>query len=134
MITLRTKFALGAAVVALGLSLMATEACAQAKQQQRTPDVFPEGALSPHDLNKPRLKAPFNLTGTWMVDLSSGFSSFMFGPNYPKFKPEAQATFDAGKKATAQGLTFHDDIGKCFPAGMPMIMTRVWPIAMFQPS
>src|SRR5271169_1371257 len=108
MITLRTKFALGAAVVALGLGLMATEAGAQAKQQQSTPDVFPEGALSPHNLDKPRPKAPFNLTGTWMVDLSSGFSSFMFGPNYPKFKPATQAIFDEGKKVSAEGRAFHD--------------------------
>jgi len=132
MINLRTKFAWGAAVVALGLASMATGASAQAKQQQRTPDVFPEGALAPANLNKPRPKAPFNLTGTWMVDLSSGFNSFMFGPNYPKFKPATQAIFDEGKKVSAEGRAFHDDIGQCFPAGMPMIMTRVWPIAMIQ--
>ena len=34
-------------------------------------------------------KAPFDLTGTWFVDLSQGFSKFMFGPPYPKFKPDA---------------------------------------------
>jgi hypothetical protein len=134
MTKLRTKFALGGAAVAVGLALMATGARAQAKQQQRTPDVFPEGALAPDNLNKPRPKAPFNLTGTWMVDLSSGFSSFMFGPNYPKFKPAEQAIFDEGKKVAAEGRAFHDDIGQCFPAGMPMIMTRVWPIAMIQTS
>jgi hypothetical protein len=25
---------------------------------------------------------------------------------------------------------YRDDIGQCWPAGLPMIMTRVWPIAM----
>jgi hypothetical protein len=129
MTTLTKRFALGAAFLALGIASIASGARAQAAKPG---DPFPEGALAPDNLAKPRPKAPFDLTGTWMVDLSKGFNSFMFGPNYPKFKPAAQAVFDEGKKATAEGRTFHDDIGKCFPAGMPMIMTRVWPIAMIQ--
>jgi hypothetical protein len=129
MTRLAKRFALGAAFLALGIASMASSARAQAAKPG---DPFPEGALAPDNLAKPRPKPPFDLTGTWMVDLSRGFNSFMFGPNYPKFKPAAQTLFDAGKKATADGLTFHDDIGKCFPAGMPMIMTRVWPIAMIQ--
>ena len=27
---------------------------------------------------------------------------------------------------------YRDDIGQCWPAGLPVIMTRVWPIAMMQ--
>src|ERR1700733_2953650 len=130
MIRLRTKFLVQAALAAIGLVAIAAGARAQKKAKPPTP--FREGALAPDNLAKPRPKPPFDLTGTWLVDLSSGFSSFMFGPAYPKFKPAAQALFDAGKKATAEGRPFHDDIGKCFPAGMPMIMTRVWPIAMIQ--
>ena len=38
------------------------------------------GALAPQNLNKPRPAAPFNLTGTWFVDLSEGFARFRFGP------------------------------------------------------
>ena len=131
----KVKFALGAAIVALSLGAFGTAARAQGQNkadQNKQEDVFPEGALAPDNLNKPRPKPPFNLTGTWMVDLSSGFSSFMFGPPYPHFHPEAEALFEEGKKATASGHAFHDDIGKCYPAGMPMIMTRVWPIAMIQ--
>ena len=90
------------------------------------------GALAPANLAKPRPKPPFDITGTWFVDLSTGPSSFMFGPPYPKFKPAAQASVDAAKKATAEGRAYHDDIGHCYPAAMPMIMTRVWPIAMIQ--
>ena len=56
----------------------------------------------------------------------------MFGPPYPKFKPAAEAAFEKGKKAVAEHQPFQDDIGQCFPAGMPMIMTRVWPLAMIQ--
>ena len=92
----------------------------------------PLGALAPDNLHKPRPRPPFDLTGTWFVDLSSGPSSFMFGPPYPRFKPQAQAEFDAGQKATKEGRAYHDYIGECYPAGMPMIMTRVWPIAMVQ--
>src|ERR1700722_12769670 len=130
MTRLAKRIALSAAFVALVLACIAFNAHAQGAAKPGDP--FPEGALAPDNLAKPRPKPPFSLTGTWMVDLSSGFSSFMFGPNYPKFKPAAQALFDEGKKATAQGRPFHDDIGQCFPAGMPMIMTRVWPIAMIQ--
>jgi hypothetical protein len=130
MTRLTKKIALSAAFVALGIASIAFGT--QAQGAAKPGDPFPEGALAPDNLAKPRPKPPLNLTGTWMVDLSSGFSSFMFGPNYPKFKPAAQALFDEGKKATAQGRPFHDDIGQCFPAGMPMIMTRVWPIAMIQ--
>ncbi|HEY5409630.1 MAG TPA: hypothetical protein VIJ94_02775, partial [Caulobacteraceae bacterium] len=90
------------------------------------------GALAPANLKKPRAKPPFNLTGTWFVDLSRGPASWMFGPPYPKFLPAAQAEFDAGKAATKEGRAYHDYIGQCYPAGMPVIMTRVWPIAMIQ--
>jgi hypothetical protein len=110
----------------------AQQSSQQAAQQKGTSSEFPEGALAPDNLAKPRPKPPFNLTGTWTVDLSAGFSSFMFGPPYPKFKPEAEAAYQAGKKAAAEHKPYRDDIGQCYPAGMPMLMTRVWPIAMIQ--
>ena len=90
------------------------------------------GALAPDNLQKPRPKPPFNLTGTWFVDLRAGFLNFMFGPPYPKFKPEAQKAFDAAKAAQKAGKTYRDSIGQCYPPGMPMIMTRVWPHAFIQ--
>ena len=40
--------------------------------------------------------------------------------------------YDAARKAQAEGGVYRDDIGQCWPAGMPVIMTRVWPIAMMQ--
>ena len=58
--------------------------------------------------------------------------AWRFGPPYPTLKPAAQAHADASKKATAEGKVYRDDIGQCWPAGMPLIMTRVWPIAMVQ--
>src|SRR6266705_1285492 len=88
------------------------------------------GALAPDNLKKARPKAPFDLTGTWQHD--GRFTTWKFIPDNFKLTPEAQVHFDAGKKALAAGGVYRDDIGQCWPAGMPLIMTRVWPIAMVQ--
>ena len=60
-------------------------------------------------------------------------SPFRFAPP-PGFKltPQAQVHYDAARKAQAEGGVYRDDIGQCWPAGLPVIMTRVWPIAMMQ--
>jgi len=89
------------------------------------------GALAPENLKKPRPAPPVDLTGTWFIDLAGG-KPWQFGPPYPKLTPAAQAQLDAFKKAEAEGRVYRDDIGHCWPAGVPIIMTRVWPIAMIQ--
>jgi hypothetical protein len=90
------------------------------------------GALAPQNLAIKRPKPPFDLTGTWFVDLSGGFNQFMFGPPYPQFLAGGQEAMREGAKARAEGRSYRDSIGACFPPGMPMIMTRVWSIAMIQ--
>jgi hypothetical protein len=90
------------------------------------------GALAPANLSKQRPAAPFDLTGTWFVDLSEGFARFRFGPPYPEFIGQAKADFEEGQRRSALRQPYRDSIGQCFPAGIPMIMTRVWPIAMVQ--
>ena len=90
------------------------------------------GALAPQNLNKPRPKAPFNLTGTWFVDLRHAFADFLFGPPYPQFYEAGQTAQRESAEAMKAGKPYRDSIGQCFPAGMPMIMTRVWPISMVQ--
>jgi hypothetical protein len=90
------------------------------------------GALAPANLKKERPAPPFDLTGTWFVDLSEGFANFRFGPPYPEFIGQAKADFEEGQRMSAQRQPYRDSIGQCFPAGIPMIMTRVWPIAMVQ--
>ena len=90
------------------------------------------GALAPENLNKERPPAPINLTGTWFVDLSEGFNHFMFGPPYPNFYEEGRRALIEARDAEARGETYRDAIGQCFPPGMPMIMTRVWPHAFIQ--
>src|SRR5678809_881236 len=90
------------------------------------------GALAPANLAKPRPKPPFDLTGTWLHGGGAN-NPFQFAPP-PGFKltPEAQVHYDAAQKAAAEGKVYRDDIGQCWPAGLPVIMTRVWPIAMMQ--
>ena len=141
MISKMFRTALVAASVALSISLLAGSVDAAAKKpaakkptaeeigDPRGPDAGPLGALAPQNLTKKRSKAPFNLTGTWFVDLQNG--GFLFRP-YPKLKPAAQAEFDAAQKATKEGHAYKDWIGQCYPAGLPVLMTRVWPIAMMQ--
>src|SRR5260370_524683 len=90
------------------------------------------GALAPANLTKSRPQPPFDLTGTWLHNGGQN-NSFRFAPpeGY-KLTPFAQAHYDASRKAAAEGKAYHDDIGNCWPAGLPVIMTRVWPIAMVQ--
>src|SRR5262245_38438943 len=83
------------------------------------------GALAPENLNKERPPAPFNVTGTWFVDLSEGFGRFRFGPPYPEFIGQTKLDFEEGQRAAAERRPYRDAIGQCFPAGIPMIMTRV---------
>jgi len=112
---------------------------AAAQQPARAPQAAaPEpppalGALAPANLSKPRPAAPFDLTGTWFIDQRNSENSWRFNPTGPfKLTPAAQVHYDAAKKAQAEGKVYHDDIGQCWPAGLPIIMTRVWPIAMIQ--
>src|SRR5690242_3005107 len=80
------------------------------------------GALAPANLNKERPKPPFDITGTWLHGGGAN-NPFQFAPPADaKFTPAAQVHVDASRKARAEGKTYHDDIGQCWPAGMPMIM------------
>jgi hypothetical protein len=56
----------------------------------------------------------------------------MFGPPYPKFGAEGREALIEQPKAQARGETYRDAIGQCYPPGMPMLMTRVWPHAFIQ--
>src|SRR5215831_17681123 len=77
------------------------------------------GALAPANLEKPRPKAPFDLTGTWFVDLSKGFDTWRSGPPYPKFIGEGAKAFAESEQAKKEGKDYRDWIGQCYPAGMP---------------
>ena len=134
------KYKMYQRVVMLLLSVMvSTGVMAQsaAERREQLSRMIPQhpgqlGALAPENLAKERPAPAFDLTGTWFVDLSEGFSNFMYGPPYPEFIGQAKLDFEEGQRARAEGRPFRDAIGQCFPAGIPMIMTRVWPIAMVQ--
>src|SRR5215475_14373053 len=88
------------------------------------------GALAPANLTKQRPKPPFDLTGTWLHSGGPG-NNFRFAPpEGAKLTPFAQQHLDASKNAAAEGKAYHDDIGQCWLAGMPVIMTRVWLFSM----
>jgi hypothetical protein len=90
------------------------------------------GALAPQNLAIKRPKPPFDVTSTWFVDLRRSFADFRFGPPYPEFLEPGQTAMREAEEARKKGVPYRDSIGQCFPAGMPMIMTRVWPITMIQ--
>src|SRR5262245_36312958 len=89
-------------------------------------------ALAPDNIAKARPKAPFDVTGNWFIDVSQNAEAWRFGPPYPKLTAVSQVEWDAAKKYTAEGKVYKDDIGQCWPAGLPLIMTRYWPTAMVQ--
>ena len=130
---LRTILLIAAGLAAASLALGQSAAERREKLKGMIPrhDAY-LGALAPDNLNRDRPAPPFNLTGTWFVDLSDGFAKFMYGPPYPEFIGQAKLDFEEGARMRAQRLPYRDAIGQCFPAGIPMIMTRVWPIAMIQ--
>ena len=120
------------AIAAACAAVLAMSSSALIAQGAAAPSAEPLSALAPENLAKPRPKAPFDLTGNWFVDTSSGPDAWRFGPPYPKLTPKAQKEFDTGMKLLKEGKIYKDDIGQCWPAGLPLIMTRYWPTAMIQ--
>jgi hypothetical protein len=132
MAALRALIVTAAAVAAI----QSASAQTAAERRQTLDRMIPKhegylGALAPENLNKQRPAPPFNLTGTWFVDLSRAFADFRFGPPYPEFIGQAKADYEYSQ-TLQRGQSWRDAIGQCFPAGQPMVMTRVWPIAMIQ--
>ncbi|HET7133559.1 MAG TPA: hypothetical protein VFJ95_15000, partial [Gammaproteobacteria bacterium] len=120
------------AVAAFALGILSLAAVCGAWAQPPPADGSAQlGALTPENFAKPRPKPPFDLTGTWQHELR-GPQSWKFVPEKFELTPEAQKHYDAGKKAMAENKVYRDDIGQCWPAGMPLIMTRVHPWAVIQ--
>jgi len=111
----------------------APRARAQSRQAFSIPSEDPipgqqPGALSKANLAKPRPKPPFDLTGNWMYSPAMNRDNGVFGyVPLPKLKPAAQASYDAMLAAVKSGKAYKNDEGECWPAGMPEMMTRVWP-------
>src|SRR5262245_63999659 len=124
------RMALACVAAAIGAAGVAAQAPAQSQSAASDTQL---SALAPENLAKARPKAPFDLTGNWFIDNSPGIQGWLFGPaTIPKLTPSAQKHRDAYLQAIKEGKVYRDDIGQCWPAGVPIIMTRVWPIAMIQ--
>ena len=118
-------------MVGLAIALLAAATSGTAEQIPATQPTS-VGALAPANLAKQRAKAPFDLTGVWL-HANAPDNPFRFSPPQGfKLTAAAQVHYDAARKAQAEGNVYRDDIGQCWPAGLPLIMTRVWPIAMMQ--
>src|SRR3954470_5940198 len=72
-----------------------------------------EGALSTAALAKTRPKPAFDLTGTWLHGGGANNPWQFAPPPGAKLTPAAQKHYDAAKKAQAEGMAYHDDIGAC---------------------
>ncbi len=93
--------------------------------------LWPLGAFDKANLETPRPKPPWDITGAWTMKNEPATGGFNFIP-LPKFKPEAQKIYDDYLKATAEGKAYRDDTAQCWPYGMPKWLTRVWPIEFMQ--
>jgi hypothetical protein len=119
---------LSALSLGCAVALTTTPAFAQAALS-----VEPLSALARANLDKPRPKPPFDLSGTWNVqwNLTAGLPRFSFIPP-PKFTPRAQAMVDKYDEYVKKGLEYRDDAGACWPLGMPKMLTRIWPLQVIQ--
>ena len=113
------------------LAMAAMAAALSVAEAQPAEEPLPPGALSPENLAKARPAAPFDVTGTWQHELR-GPQSWKFVPETFELTPAAQVHYDAGRKALAENKVYRDDIGQCWPPGMPLIMTRVHPFVALQ--
>jgi hypothetical protein len=109
---------------AAGVALVMTFGAAPAAFGQHGPWENPDGqpgSLSRANLAEDHAPHPVDLTGTYTPE---GFWEF---EPYPQLKPAARAHYDRVRAGSAAGRTFNDVTGDCWPPGMPIIMTRVWP-------
>jgi len=73
-------------------------------------------------------KPAFNLTGVWWVNQPEGPAGFK--PD-PPLKPDAMKVWQDVQAARAAGENARDKTGSCAPPGLPLIMTRVYPVQIF---
>ena len=113
------------------LGVASSDLSAQSQAPAPAPAPAQLGVLAPANLAKPRPKAPFDLTGTWMHN-TPGATERFDPPAGFKLTPAAQVHYDAAQKATKEGKVYRSDIGLCWPPGLPIMMTRAWPVSMIQ--
>jgi hypothetical protein len=115
------QIALSSAVAVLTLGVTAASSEAAEVATKAPPIMAPPAKRS--------TKPAFDLTGVWWVSQPEGAAGFK--PD-PPLKPEAKAVYDDVMRKRAEGVNARDKTGTCMPPGMPLIMTRVYPIQVFQ--
>lgn len=93
------------------------------------------GALDPENLAKPRPPAPFDLTGTWAFrgeyELQANYGRYEFKP-LPEFTAKGAATYREYLENARAGKAWGEPTARCYPAGMPRLMTRYGSLMMMQ--
>ena len=91
-------------------------------------------ALAPENLAKPRPKAAVRPDRQLVHRQQPGHSGLAVraGDDSQADAGGAEAPRRLREGDCKEGKVYRDDIGQCWPAGVPIIMTRVWPIAMIQ--
>ena len=103
-----------------------------ASQAQTQKDGLTLSALAKANLAKRRPAAPVDLTGTYTFKIEgTDADSHNFLP-IPRLTPAAQAVRDKIIAYRAKGFDYLDNSGRCWPIGVPEIMTRYWPIQVVQ--
>ncbi len=131
---LRTIVVLAAGLAAVNLAWGQTPA----ERREKLANMIPKheaylGALAPENLNKERPAPPFDLTGTWFVDLSRALRRFSLRPAVSRVHRPGEARLRGSASAAARSASpSATRSASASRPGIPMIMTRVWPIAMVQ--
>jgi hypothetical protein len=113
---------------AVGGLLAAGPALAQTRDRSRalTPEQLEQlqhrhrgqaGALDPANLAKKRPKPPFDMTGTWFIDLTKASANSCSGRPIPNSSRKGKRRWPRARRARRQGQNYRDSIGQCYPAG-----------------
>ena len=75
----------------------------------------------------------FLIKGGWALWVITASSIVALGVTLERWRTLRRANVDSEALLDKLSKALdRDDIGECWPAGVPIIMTRVWPIAMIQ--
>ena len=93
------------------------------------------GALDPDHLAKDWPEAPFDLTGTWDFrgenEWRANYGSYEFKP-HPEWTDKTKKSYEEFLENARAGRRVNEPTARCYPAGMPRIMTRYGSLMIMQ--
>ena len=93
------------------------------------------GALDPDHLAKDWPESPFDLTGTWAFrgenDWRANYGSYEFKP-HPEWTEKTKRSYEEFLSNARAGQRVNEPTARCYPAGMPRIMTRYGSLMIMQ--